>query len=411
MVALVDRAGEGALLRKAAGPGRIRGIGVELWARAAADRARAGRVVADGLRRARALHSAERRLVGDQLAALVRTGRGLARVLGTEDPDRLWVAALVRAGLPPDEAGDPALASLAADWAALGSDPRERLRWWHDWPDAFAEALLSELGPDEALGFAAASDARAPIDLRVPDRLDREGVRASLLRDGVATVPVGRVGLRVVSGRGVEASAAFREGRVEIQDLGSQHLGDLVGAEPTDVLDLCAGAGGKSLQLAARGHRVVAADPRPEALRELQRRAQRARTPVKAVLADAGDAPELRGRRFDAVLVDAPCSGTGTWRRAPTARWTWSAEAERAHAARQRRLLDRAAAFVAPGGRLVYGTCAVGRAEDEDVVDAFLAAHRGWRVAARLRTWPHRDGTDGFFGAVLVGAEAAPDPG
>jgi 16S rRNA (cytosine967-C5)-methyltransferase len=373
---------------------------VELWRRGAADRAHAAQVWSRGLREARALHSGERRLVGDQLMALTRTARGLARALGTADADALWLAALVRAGLPADEAPDLDLRGLPAAFDALGADVASRLRWHHDWPDGLAERLTAELG-DEVLAYAVASDARAPLDLRV--NLARGPVAAAvaaLADEGVQVEVLGGRALRVVVGRGVESTAAFRDGRIEVQDAGSQALGDLVGDEPTTVLDLCAGAGGKSLQLADRGHRVVACDPRTAALDELDRRARRAGVRVERHVGEDGSAPALRGRTFGAVLVDAPCTGTGTWRRHPTLRWTWSPAQEAGMVARQRRLLERAAAFVAPGGRLVYGTCAVARAEDEEVAASFSASHPDFAPGPTLRRWPHRDGTDGFFGAV-----------
>lgn len=411
MVAVVAEAGEGgedagrsgALLRKAAGPGRVRGVGVELWAAGLAEPARAAQRWSRGLRDARMLHSAERRFVGDHLARLARWGRGLRHLLGDE-PLQQWLGGLVLAGLDEGVVGG-ALAGLPAAWETLGGDVASALRWRHGWPDALAERLRGELGDDGVLAYARASDARAPLDLRVALRRGpREAAAAELAAEGITTEPVGRAGLRVTAGRAVTASAAFREGRVEVQDLGSQQLADLVGAEPTDVLDLCAGAGGKALALADRGHRVVAAEPRGSALEELRDRARRARVRLEAVEAAGGDAPALRGRTFGAVLVDAPCTGTGTWRRAPTLRWTWSPEQEAAHVARQGALLRQAARFVAPGGRLVYGTCSVVRAEDEAVALAFAADHPGFVAAGVWRTWPHTDGTDGFFAASFVRA-------
>lgn len=387
------------MLHKAALPGRIRGIGVDLWTRGRADPARAAAVWSRGLREARALHSGERRFVGDRLMTLTRTGRGLARALGTDDPLQLWQASLVRDGLPADEvSGD--LSGLADAWRSLGTSLGERLRWHHDWPDTFADQLRAERGDDEVEAYARAADSRAPLDLRVnTSRVTLSAAVEALAAAGVVTTPLGGRALRVVDGRGVEASAPHREGWVEVQDLGSQRLGDLVGDEPTSVLDLCAGAGGKSLQLADRGHTVVAADPRAGALDELARRAHRCGLRIERHLAADGDARGLQGRTFGAVLVDAPCTGTGTWRRQPTLRWTWSGDQEAAMVERQQRLLARAAAFVAPGGRLVYGTCAVLRAEDEGVAERFAAD--GFEPGMQWRSWPHHDGTDGFFGAVF----------
>lgn len=395
--------GSGALsaLERAARPGRVRGIGLELWERALADRERAGPTLSRGLREARALHSGERRTVQEVLYALIRAERGLRALVG-DDPLDAWLGQLVLAGL------DPAVASAERPgaWDTL----RERfdalpstLR--HSVPDELASRLLTQLGAEEADRFWQSSDRRAPMVLRA--HLRRAGTRdrlsARLREEGIETTPVGARGLRVEGRANVEGSRAYRDGWLELQDEGSQRLTDLVGDGPGTLLDLCAGAGGKSLALADRGHRVVAADVRPRALAELEQRAKRGGVRIETVTLPEGDLPASLARRvFDTVLVDAPCTGTGVFRRHPADRWRWSPERSAALADLQRTLLERGAARVAPGGRLIYATCSVDRAEDEDVVEAFLASHPEWEVADTLRTWPHRDGTDGFYGCVLT---------
>lgn len=218
----------------------------------------------------------------------------------------------------------------------------------------------------------------------------------------------------------------FAAGAFEIQDAGSQAILELVGPESGGTwLDACAGAGGKTLQLArllgAGGH-VDAHDIRPEALAELRQRAARAGVPC--------DSPRSAGTptgwaqlqtltalpregAYDGVLVDAPCSGSGTWRRAPHLKWTTTEAGVKDQANRQLRLLTSFAPRVRPGGRLIYATCSLSRLENQDVVAAFLAAHPDFSPAPPARPelalpcgdgWlilPSRHDGDGFFAATL----------
>jgi 16S rRNA (cytosine967-C5)-methyltransferase len=208
----------------------------------------------------------------------------------------------------------------------------------------------------------------------------------------------------------VTQNPAYLEGRIEIQDLGSQFILASLGLPPGDHwLDACAGAGGKTLQLATLlgpSGRVTAHDIRPEALAELSLRAKRAR------LKNISIASRLDGT-FPGVLVDAPCSGSGTWRRAPHLKWTTTDAQIAAMAARQKELLQKFSAHVAPGGRLVYATCSLSRRENEDVIEHFLAARPDFEPAPFARTFgfslrgpgftilPATHDTDGFFVASL----------
>ena len=204
---------------------------------------------------------------------------------------------------------------------------------------------------------------------------------------------------------------SYQDGLLEIQDLGSQLILETVGIEPGGRwLDACAGAGGKTLQLASltgpRG-RVDAHDIRADALRELRARTERAGLKNIHVLTGR----PLPG--YDGVLVDAPCGGSGTWRRAPHLKWSTQPENIEEAARTQLELLLQFAPLVRPGGRLVYATCSLSRRENEDVALAFLAAHRGFAPAAPARMFDARaDGpgltflpalhdTDGFYVASL----------
>ncbi|WP_414661662.1 RsmB/NOP family class I SAM-dependent RNA methyltransferase [Horticoccus sp. 23ND18S-11] len=204
----------------------------------------------------------------------------------------------------------------------------------------------------------------------------------------------------------VTSTDAWKAGAFEVQDLGSQLILASVGVEPGGHwLDACAGAGGKTLQLArllGPSGRVDAYDIRPAALAELKLRAERARQRVTVLTAPPTDA-------YDGVLVDAPCSGSGTWRRAPHLKWITTEEQIARSAAIQRALLDQFSARVRPGGRLVYATCSLSSWENEAVANAFLAAHPEFRAESSAPTFdltprppgrlilPSVHNTDGFF--------------
>lgn len=279
--------------------------------------------------------------------------------------------------------------------------------------------LEQELAASGIAGEAAgALLGRAPLDLRV-NALKAD--RASLmLPEAGEVLEHAPQALRFAAGTPVEQWDAYQQGLIEVQDAGSQAVCAAVGAMSGEtVIDLCAGAGGKTLALAAamanRG-RLVACDVSRERLARLAPRAARAGVAlVEERLMNPGREIEaladLTGRA-DAVLIDAPCSGTGTWRRNPEARWRLT-EAELARlTAIQARLLDVATGLVRPGGRIVFVTCSLLDAEGANQIGAFLERTPDWRAEALalpcgaprgggLRLEPLRDQTDGFFVARL----------
>jgi len=253
---------------------------------------------------------------------------------------------------------------------------------------------------------------RAPLWLRiqtsdiarVTDEFDQLGWR--WLASSVLTSAI-----RLFDDVDVSTTNAHRNGLIEVQDLGSQLVLESAGiVSGGRWLDACAGAGGKTLQLSRllgpTGH-VDAFDVRSSALRELEARAVRARLPNVTILHGRPD------NIYDGVLVDAPCSGSGTWRRAPHLKWTTTQEQIHAAAARQRELLDAFSGHVRPGGRLVYATCSLSHFENEDVVADFLAAHPEFAAERPARDFgatfrgggltflPALHDSDGFFVAAL----------
>jgi 16S rRNA (cytosine967-C5)-methyltransferase len=268
------------------------------------------------------------------------------------------------------------------------------------------EERLAASGIDAA-GQRALID-RAPLDVRVhPDHADVDLPAAA----PIAGLPCAR---RLPAGSDVAALA----GRIEVQDAGSQAVTLATGATPgMTVLDLCAGAGGKSLALAAlmaNDGRIVAADVDRARLSRLAPRAAKAEvTIIETRLLDPGhEAAALADIDADVVLIDAPCSGTGTWRRNPEARWRLTPARLDRLIATQRHVLAIGAAAVKPGGALVYIVCSLLDGEGAAQVDAFLAAHPGWAAEppalpfgrahhAGVRLTPADDATDGFFVARL----------
>ncbi|MBE0565786.1 MAG: RsmB/NOP family class I SAM-dependent RNA methyltransferase, partial [Krumholzibacteria bacterium] len=268
--------------------------------------------------------------------------------------------------------------------------------------------------PDILRGAAARrvlADGQGPRPA-APDRgARRAAVLAELAGQGFLVVEERSPALAVVGPKGIYELACHRDGLVDIQDLASQQIGLAVDARPGQtVWDCCAGAGGKSLQLAAamQGKGAVhATDLYENKLKDLRRRARRAGwANLRAGLWD-GDrlpdfGPEVLGRGgFDRVLVDAPCSGSGTWRRHPDGRLRFAPDQLPDLAAVQQSLLVTAAEAVRPGGLVVYATCSWFRAENEDVVAAFLAARPEFALRAQQLHGNPAEDADTTFTAVL----------
>jgi 16S rRNA (cytosine967-C5)-methyltransferase len=306
---------------------------------------------------------------------------------------------------------------------------QDKLR--HNLPDWLAGALRDQLPPDQFWPLAEALLLPAPLDLRVNAfKAKPDAVQRALRDAGIEALntPYSPWGLRVQGKPALQSLDVFTRGEVEVQDEGSQLLALLTDARRGEmVVDFCAGAGGKTLALGAAmrntgrlyaydtsGHRLDAMKPR------LARSGLSNVHPVQLAHERDERIKRMAGK-IDRVLIDAPCSGLGTLRRNPDLKWRQSPKAVLELQAKQRAILDSAARLLKPGGRLVYATCSLLRAENEEVADAFEQQQAGVfsplpvqdllvqaRVTAaadlaghgRLRLWPHRHGTDGFFAAV-----------
>ena len=319
-----------------------------------------------------------------------------------------------------------------AEYTALGKGEGHTLRH-PSMPDAVALEIPDWILPrlQQRFGPAleaelAATDSEAPLDLRVnPLKATRDEAQAALAAEGWQAVQTrySPWGLRIEGRRPVTSGPAFQSGLVEIQDEGSQLIALLLGAQPgMRVVDLCAGAGGKTLAIAAamqnRGQ-VVACDVSATRLEGAVRRLRRAGVHnVERHLLVPGDKwAKRRAGGFDRVLVDAPCTGTGTWRRNPDARHRLTEHDLAELLPKQASILDLAAGLVRNGGILVYATCSLLNDENEGQVTDFLQRHPDYRLLPLARAWPAgsappcagdvlaltpaRHGTDGFFAVAL----------
>lgn len=291
------------------------------------------------------------------------------------------------------------------------------------------EGALRESLPD-LLGEMRALSVRAPLDLRV-NRLKatREQALAALAEENIAACasPLSPDGIRVTGRARITGAAAFTRGLVEVQDEGSQLAALMVCAQPgSQVLDLCAGGGGKSLAIAAvmqnRGQ-IHAFDAIAGRLKAMPERMQRAGAHNVQIAGNPEPALAALKGRAHRVVLDVPCSGTGAWRRNPDAKWRLTPEALARHMAAQDSVLRQGAELVAPGGRLIYITCSLLQCENADRVAAFLVEDDRFNILPAAAVWaegvgtqlpdfiapdaphviltPARSGTDGFFVCVM----------
>jgi 16S rRNA (cytosine967-C5)-methyltransferase len=432
--------------RLQAGP---RAIALEIAAEARAEWGYATDIIARAFRAHRELASGARRLIAETVYGLIRMNRRLDAIAdeltrGRDVPlaplarDELKLLIYeARTGVPVD--------ALAADAKRLSREPIDLARACDDdaglggrtglereatrlsYPTWLLEAWMADYGA-EASALAEAMNQRAPLAVRVNTaRIGRDTLIAQLEEEHVVAkpAPLSPVGLVFETRVNAFGLSAFRDGLFEVMDEGSQLVADLVAPPPGGrVLDACAGAGGKTLALGAalagKG-RVLALDTDGKKLEELRRRARRAgltNVQAKPVGTGTGDVAKAVAGTYDRVLVDAPCSGLGTLRRNPEARWRLTPAEVAGFPARQLALMVTYAPLTSVGGRLIYATCTVNRRENEGVVERFLAERDDFvpvpvkeiwgreRAATvgdgmTLQLYPQRHDTDGFFAAVL----------
>lgn len=346
--------------------------------------------------------SKDRAAIRDHVFDAIRCRRSFTALGGAETGRGLMIGALKAAGCDPAETftgqGYAPAPLAAGEGEARAMSEAERL----DCPDWLVAPLKDALGAD----FAPVMEAlrhRAPVFLRVNlARTDRAQARAALAEEGIVATPhpLSPTALNVTEGaRRVAQSRAYQSGLVELQDVASQAVVDLLGVTPgMRVLDYCAGGGGKSLALAALGAAVSAHDSEPRRMADLPARAMRAGVVIDRL------APGAARGGHDLVCADAPCSGSGAWRRAPQGKWDLTPERLDELCRIQAGILDEIVPYVATGGGLAYATCSLLARENQAQITAFHARHPGWKTVAERQFTP-LDGGDGFYVAHLTRLE------
>jgi len=372
----------------------------------------------------------DRAFVAEGVFALLRRMRSLEALAASVEPRKLAIAAMVREQGRSLRDLEPALNTADGIWLrAFKSRLHDALppAVAHDLPDWLWGRLGSAYGDAERVSLARAWLAPAPFDLRVnPLKATRDAALAALEDDGFAATPTpySPLGIRINGRASLAQHPWLADGRLEVQDEGSQLVSYVVAPKRADmVVDFCAGAGGKTLLLGALMRsqgRLYAFDVAGKRLANLAPRLKRSglSNVHPQVLASERDTKVKRlAGKIDRVLVDAPCTGFGTLRRNPDLKWRQPESSVAELAAKQASILEAAATLVKPGGRLVYATCSVLPEENEAIVTQFLGDHPEFApgnaaadlaranialdTGPTLQLLPHRHGCDGFFAAVL----------
>ena len=419
--------------------GRLRALVLELWQRTRMDWGFVTDRLAQTFRKETWVGAHERRFVSETLYGMVRHLRRIDLALERgrrvkkppRDLERLIALLVLDTLLDVDRAArlEPDLdwRAIASVDDAIASERKldKRIALAASLPDWLAELLAADWG-DDAEALALALNQRAPMTVRANLLVtDRDKLAAELADENLQTHAGAwsDTALIVDSRTNLFASKAFKRGAMEAQDEGSQLLADLAVPRETKslVIDYCAGAGGKTLAIAARLHnrgRIVASDVDGKKLEELRRRARRAGVSnAQAIAIEGGKwARELDALRAkaDVVFGDAPCSGIGALRRNPEARWRLRAADIPTFAARQREIMNAALTLAAPGARVVYATCSLLSAENDDVASSLsgvepvaladvLGRDRAEALSRKeaFTVAPHRHGTDGFYARVM----------
>lgn len=387
----------------------------------------------------RELGTKERAFVAESVYGVLRRLRYLSTVAANEadDPDdarKLILAWLLRVQGKSLRELDDILTDQQKEWAVTikaKSTENLPLAVQADVRDWFWEKLVAQYGETEALTICRSMFEQASLDLRVNTiKASREEVLAKMqaentVKDNViAPTPYSPIGIRMGAKLNISRHILFTEGKIEVQDEGSQLLTYLVSPKRGMMIaDFCAGAGGKTLAIGAlmkNTGRLYAFDVSEKRLNNLGQRLKRSGlSNLHAQVISSEQDPKLKrlNGKFDRVLVDAPCSGLGTLRRNPDLKWRQTEQDVLELTQKQTAILARAAKLTKAGGRLIYATCSLLRDENEAIVEAFIQAnpdfslvpaneilahhHIALDTGPYLKLLPHLHGTDGFFAAVF----------
>ena len=387
----------------------------------------------------RDLGTKERAFVAESVYGVLRRLRYLSTVIASEEGDaddarKLILAWLLRIEGKSIRELDSVLSEQQKEWAitikAKSTDDLP-LAVQADVRDWLWDKLVAQYGEKEALTICRSMFEQASLDLRVNTiKGNREDVLKKMLAENtsneqtIAITPISPIGIRMPARLGINKHVLFTEGKIEVQDEGSQLLTYLVAPKRGQMIaDFCAGAGGKTLAIGAlmkNTGRLYAFDVSEKRLNNLGQRLKRSGLSNlhAQVITSENDAKLKRlNGKFDRVLVDAPCTGLGTLRRNPDLKWRQTEQAVAELNVKQTNILSRAAKLVKSGGRLIYATCSLLRDENEAIVESFLSGHPDYvlvpanQILAQqqialdtgeyLKLLPHLHGTDGFFAAVF----------
>ena len=369
------------------------------------------RFIKDWFRTRRFAGSGDRREITELVFNVLRHRASFAHRMGREGPRALVIAALLDCGRDPAGLfiggyGPEPLSQ--AETAIIATAPTEAPLWVKGEFPGWLESELTKRFGDRLLDEMAAFADRAPVDLRVNTlKTSRDAVLAQLTEDKFDCTPIGTNGIRCPAGSALTNHHLFDEGAFEIQDLAAQTAAERAGAKPgMRVADLAAGAGGKSLALAAAMNNqgaIIACDVRGAALAELEKRAARAGASIiRSHILGLPPAHASDGAPFDLVFLDVPCSGSGTWRRQPELKWRLTPQKLASLRESQERLLRQGEGLCAKNGLLVYATCSILPCENEEQIAAFLAKNPGFRrQQPDFQASPASTGSDGFYAAFL----------
>ncbi len=432
-------------IRRAAGPGPIQRAILDAWQATRTDWSYASSNIHQVVSRSRDIHSSERRFIADVVYNMIRNllridfglqSSGLVSHRRAPDIHRLLGLLLLEYDLPVevarkfDDSIDWNIFRHTDDTIGKISKRNKRLSLRYSIPEWMVDTTIQNFA-DQTEPLLASLNERAQVTTRANRLKTTQQQLIAAFREKGWNCTAGTLApdAVVVSGNApVFSHPSFLQGWFEMQDEGSQLLAEMVQPPPgATIVDYCAGAGGKSLALAAimrsKG-RIVATDVDGRKLAELRKRARRAgASNLRAVSLDDENNAEFLGslwRSVDRCLVDAPCTGTGTLRRNPELRFRLQPGDERELAAKQLAICKKALEFVKPGGRLIYSTCSLWTQENQGVVDALLASDKTLELFSLRKAWgaarvdplamnqqqflqllPHVHGTDGFFGAIL----------
>lgn len=395
--------------------------------------------VGDFFRNHRELGTKDRAFIAETVYGVLRRLRFLTAVTTNSEEEeadarKLVLAYMLRIQGKSIRELEPLLNEQQKEWAhAIKAKSTENLPLaaQADVRDWFWDKLVAQYGEEQALTICRSMFDQASLDLRVNTiKASREDVLSRMqaentVKDNVITaMPYSPVGIRMAARLNIGKHILFTEGKIEVQDEGSQLLSYLVAPKRGQmVADFCAGAGGKSLAIGAlmkNTGRIYAFDVSEKRLHNLGQRLKRSGlSNLHAQVISSENDPKLKrlNGKFDRVLVDAPCSGLGTLRRNPDLKWRQTEQDVQELNAKQTSILARAAKLTKAGGRLIYATCSLLRDENEAIAEAFLSAHPDFKLVPAnevlaqqnialdtgdyLKLLPHLHGTDGFFAAVF----------